>query len=155
MDDKPEPEIIEKKESEISRREIVKWLILAGSLLPTALGGVYLLFRYLLPEVVIHEKRFRLAKVSEITPEGIEARVKGTTFVVVKQGDRVRAFSTVCTHLGCKVIWKPELPGFHCPCHDGYFDENAQVTGGPPPSALEEYPIDIEKDEVYIRLVLS
>lgn len=155
MEDNTADQIPEPKERKMNRREAISWFVGAVCVLPTAFAGAFMVFRYLLPKVVLQEKRFRLAKTSEITSEGLEARVKGTSFIVIQQDDKIRAFSTVCTHLGCKVQWKPDLPGFYCPCHDGYFDADGKVTKGPPPLPLPEYPIEVEGEDVYIRLIFS
>lgn len=62
--------------------------------------------------------------------------------------DRKRgvAFDLRCTHQGCpvqKVVHKIEGDGdgFACPCHGGRYDDDGQVTGGPPPRALRRLPI--------------
>jgi cytochrome b6-f complex iron-sulfur subunit len=54
-----------------------------------------------------------------------------------RQGDRLAAISTVCTHLGCTV--NPTETGFDCPCHGSSYDERGEVTGGPAPRALAWY----------------
>jgi len=32
------------------------------------------------------------------------------------------AFSDICTHLGCRVNWHPEVQNYVSPCHDGHFE---------------------------------
>ena len=54
-----------------------------------------------------------------------------------RQGDKIAAISTVCTHLGCTV--NPTDTGFDCPCHGSTYDEKGEVTGGPAPKALAWY----------------
>jgi Rieske Fe-S protein len=139
----------------MSRRAAIQWIIGSIALLPTAGMGIYMVLRYLMPKVVLEERRFRLAKVSEIPDAGLEARVKGTAFIVVHEGDKLRAFSTVCTHLGCHVNWQPDKLQFHCPCHQGYFDKDGKVIAGPPPQSLPEYPLEIDGEDIYIRLVVT
>lgn len=53
------------------------------------------------------------------------------------------ALSAVCTHLGCIVKWVNDEGEFLCPCHGGKFSAQGQVLGGPPPKALESYPVEI------------
>ena len=55
---------------------------------------------------------------------------EGATFLpemrayLVRKGDRFRAVSAVCTHLGCTVNLGANGGGFHCPCHGSQFDGN-------------------------------
>lgn len=54
--------------------------------------------------------------------------------VIRREGNRIAAISTVCTHLGCTV--NPSDTGFDCPCHGSTYDQSGEVTGGPAPAAL-------------------
>jgi Rieske Fe-S protein len=50
---------------------------------------------------------------------------------------RLVAYSSICTHLACAVLWRAEDNRLECPCHDGAFDPaNGEVVGGPPPRPL-------------------
>ena len=50
---------------------------------------------------------------------------------------RLVGYSSICTHLACVVLWRPEENRLECPCHDGVFDPaTGEVTAGPPPRAL-------------------
>ncbi len=63
-----------------------------------------------------------------------------------------RAFSGVCTHLGCSVSLDTDKQRFHCPCHHGLFDmRTGEVLGGPPPRALDSLPVRVENGEVHVR----
>ena len=49
------------------------------------------------------------------------------------------AYSAVCTHLACEVLWRAEDRDLFCPCHDGHFDPaNGAPTAGPPERPLPE-----------------
>ena len=63
-----------------------------------------------------------------------------------------RAFSAVCTHLGCLVQWRHGERDVFCPCHGGRFDAEGKVVGGPPPRPLTPYPVAVVGGEVEIRL---
>ena len=44
------------------------------------------------------------------------------------------AYSSVCTHLSCTVLWNGPAARIDCPCHDGRFDPlDGRVLAGPPP----------------------
>jgi menaquinol-cytochrome c reductase iron-sulfur subunit len=63
---------------------------------------------------------------------------------VVRRGDQVRVFDPRCTHLGCAYHWHSETSQFLCPCHNGLYDIDGRVVGGPPPRPLDTYPVTIE-----------
>lgn len=53
--------------------------------------------------------------------------------------DIFAAYSTVCTHLACEVLWVPEDRDLYCPCHNGHFDpDTGAPTSGPPKRPLPE-----------------
>ncbi|RLD91928.1 MAG: cytochrome B6 [Bacteroidetes bacterium] len=77
--------------------------------------------------------------------------LRGRDLMLVRTGEReVKAISTVCTHLGCTVFWQKDRQEFFCPCHNGRFDKNGTVLGGPPPAPLDLYPVEIEGDNVFV-----
>lgn len=67
-----------------------------------------------------------------------------------KQPGEFVALSAVCTHLGCIVKWVEADRELLCPCHGGRFSVDGAVLGGPPPSALELYPVALEADQVLV-----
>ena len=64
----------------------------------------------------------------------------------------VRVFSDICTHLGCRVTWHPEIRQYVSPCHDGHFDITGNVVSGPPPRPLDEYLAEIEAGHLFVTL---
>ena len=58
---------------------------------------------------------------------------------IVREGDKMAAISTTCTHLGC-IVGLADT-GFACPCHGSRFDQDGNVTGGPAPKPLPWYKI--------------
>jgi len=72
---------------------------------------------------------------------------------VVRTGDQeVRVFSDICTHLGCRVNWHPDLEHYVSPCHDGHFDRLGNVLSGPPPRPLDEFVTKIEAGRLFVQL---
>ena len=61
-----------------------------------------------------------------------------------------RAFSAVCTHLNCTVQYQDDTHQIWCACHNGLFDLNGNVVGGPPPRPLEEYAVNVRGDDVVV-----
>ncbi|HSK96526.1 MAG TPA: FAD-dependent oxidoreductase [Euzebyales bacterium] len=75
--------------------------------------------------------------------DGAVVRVDGRALAVSRQGDRIRAVSPVCTHLGCHVAWNRAEQSWDCPCHGSRFDPDGTVIQGPAtrdlkPRALRE-----------------
>jgi cytochrome b6-f complex iron-sulfur subunit len=75
---------------------------------------------------------------------------EGKPALVLRDREGVIALSLVCTHQGCIVQWREGKQEFYCPCHDGLFDRNGDVLGGPPPMPLEQFPAKIVGDQVVI-----
>lgn len=47
------------------------------------------------------------------------------------------AYSVVCTHLACEVLYREDESDLYCPCHNGYFNPvNGAPTAGPPERPL-------------------
>jgi menaquinol-cytochrome c reductase iron-sulfur subunit len=61
------------------------------------------------------------------------------------------AFTVNCAHLGCPVRWLPDAHLFMCPCHGGVYYEDGRVAAGPPPHALERYPVRVNDGQVEIQ----
>jgi Rieske Fe-S protein len=103
------------------------------------------------------------AKVEIGTPALFKAKVVKTSgwvsseeevavYVVTTDGRQFRGFSNICTHLGCRVRWVTEEDGFFCPCHNAVFGSDGEVVDGPPPRALEEFPIKVEDGQIFVSL---
>ena len=74
----------------------------------------------------------------------------GTAAVVVRSAESIKAYSLICTHLGCLVRWEAGKQEFYCPCHDGRFDRFGEVIAGPPPLPLEQFAVRVEGDRVIV-----
>jgi succinate dehydrogenase/fumarate reductase iron-sulfur protein len=57
---------------------------------------------------------------------------------------QVEVISQTCPHQGCRVMWKPEVHEFQCPCHRGIFDREGVPIEGPPIRPLERYEFRVE-----------
>ncbi len=82
--------------------------------------------------------------------ESLLVQVAGKAVIVVRGPAGYRAFSAVCTHLGCLVKWDGPGRQFKCPCHAAVFDENGHVVSGPPPAPLPEYVVKEIGDQVLV-----
>lgn len=75
-------------------------------------------------------------------PEGSALRFSTAAFdgFVVNDGGQVRALSSVCTHMGCSLHFRPEWQDLRCPCHGASFDLTGRLANGP--SAWKEAPYE-------------
>ncbi len=84
----------------------------------------------------------------------VEKNVELGSVWLVREGDRVRAFSAVCPHLGCSVNAVPAAngkdAGFACPCHTSSFDASGKRTSGPSPRDLDALETKIEDGQVAV-----
>ena len=116
-----------------SRRSFLT--LLTGSALAvfaTATGGLSALF--LRPRVTYGPPTRVPIGLSDSYTSGSQVVLPEAKIVVRRQGNKIAAISTVCTHLGCTV--NPTDTGFDCPCHGSTYDDGGEVTGGPAPKAL-------------------
>lgn len=63
----------------------------------------------------------------------------------------LRAFSAVCTHLGCTVQYRPDLEHIWCACHNGHYDLNGINIAGPPPLPLARYTVSTRGDTIVVH----
>lgn len=82
----------------------------------------------------------------------VESTETGVAYAITNDGQNVKVFSNVCTHLSCRVNWNPEKRGFFCPCHDGLFGLDGEVLAGPPPRPLDQFETKVENGQISILL---
>jgi Rieske Fe-S protein len=71
--------------------------------------------------------------------------------IVVNSSQGVKAFSAICTHLGCIVAFDSTLGHIVCPCHDGHFNAvTGAVLSGPPPAPLPAVTVAVEGKDIYL-----
>lgn len=150
---------------EVSRRDFVT---LVTGIISACIGAVVGLpaIGYLLSPAASRQKseaRVALGPI-ENYPEGVptlfnftrtkingwEKTVNSYGVYVLRNGEEVKVYSNICTHLSCRVKWEEENQIFHCPCHDGVFDINGEIVRGPQPRPLDTYPATIEDGNLFI-----
>ena len=117
----------------MTRRKILSWFSgfgLFGSLIITAFSNLI----FIKPRATYGQpNRFSIGKPEDFPP-GARVSLDARRVCVVRDGDKMAAISTTCTHLGC--IVSVSETGFSCPCHGSRYDQDGNVTGGPAPKAL-------------------
>jgi cytochrome b6-f complex iron-sulfur subunit len=69
--------------------------------------------------------------------------------IVINTDQGVKAYSAICTHLGCIVAFDDTNGMIICPCHDGHFNPTTgAVVSGPPPAPLDSITVSVEGDEI-------
>jgi nitrite reductase/ring-hydroxylating ferredoxin subunit len=65
-------------------------------------------------------------------PPGAAIRFSTAAFdgFVVNDGGTVRALSSVCTHMGCTLAYRPDWQDLRCPCHGASFDLSGRLANG-------------------------
>jgi len=80
-------------------------------------------------------------------------QAKGIPVIVIRvSGEQFKAFSAICTHLGCVVQWDPSKHQIACPCHAGFFNTDGEVISGPPPKPLTEYRTMVIDGQVRVQI---
>lgn len=59
------------------------------------------------------------------------------------------AYSQVCTHLSCAVVYDKSAGGLFCPCHHGLFNLEGQPVAGPPTRPLPRITVEQRGDQLY------
>jgi len=72
-----------------------------------------------------------VARLTDLPP-GSALRFTTAAFdgFVVNDGGEIRALSSVCTHMGCTLQYRPEWQDLRCPCHAASFDLAGRLANG-------------------------
>ena len=124
----------------VSRRRLFTWLSSVGLFGAAILSAVSNLV-FIKPRATYGQpQRFAIGKPDDFPPgTRISLDVRGVC--VVRDGNKLAAISTTCTHLGC-IVGISET-GFACPCHGSRFDQDGNVTGGPAPKPLPWFKVSL------------
>jgi menaquinol-cytochrome c reductase iron-sulfur subunit len=82
----------------------------------------------------------------------VQAAQTGTAYALTLDGQTATVLSDICTHLSCRVSFKPETLTFLCPCHDAVFSATGAVVSGPPPRPLDQFASRIDGGQIQIQL---
>lgn len=138
-------------EDEVTRREFVRYLVLASGGFAAGNVGVALWSS--------------LRSINQGEPQpiiGLDELAEGSShlfrypsaadpaILVHLPGGELRAFSQKCTHLGCVVYYQPERAEMECPCHEGFFDASTgAVRAGPPQRPLGRIDVEVRDGVVW------
>jgi len=150
--------------SEVTRRRFLTYVVggvgaAIGAVVATPLVGYFLSPAWKKSRPLLTP----IARASEI-PEGqpvyvtYEQRIRDGWYVstlskgawVSNRGGQIVVFDPRCTHLNCPFYWDKEKGIFQCPCHDGRFDIDGKVIGGPPPRPLDRLEYEIQDGNIMV-----
>jgi Rieske Fe-S protein len=138
-------------EDEVTRREFVRYLVLASG--GFAVGNVGVALWSSLRSINTGEPRpiVALDRVPEGTTYLFQYPTSADPAILVHlPGGGLRAFSQKCTHLGCVVYYQPDKGEMTCPCHEGHFDATTgAVISGPPQRPLGRIDVEVRDGTVW------
>jgi Rieske Fe-S protein len=136
-----------------SRRNWIRVLLGLG-FSGSALSFLYPAIRFMMPPAVAGPsvEEVVAGKADEIAPNtGRIFKFGNKPGILVRtEQDEWRAFSAVCTHLNCTVQFQQDTHQIWCACHNGQFDLNGNVVGGPPPRPLEEFEVNLRGGDIVV-----
>ncbi len=150
--DRPGP-MSDENESQpgFDRRRVLQLLVGGSSLAVVGMAGVPV-GSYLLPLEQTEGAAVAAFGDDEVGLwEAKQVIVAGRPVLVVNTGEGYRAFSAVCTHLGCLVKWKKGRRQFFCPCHGARFGLEGEVMGGPAPRPLAKLEVTELPGTIVVR----
>jgi Rieske Fe-S protein len=138
-------------EDEVTRREFVRYLVLASG--GFAAGNVGIALWSSLRSINEGEPRAIVAldRVPEGTAHLFDYPTSADPAILVHlPGGELRAFSQKCTHLGCVVYYDAGTGEMECPCHEGHFDaDTGEVLAGPPQRSLGRIDVEVRDGTVW------
>jgi cytochrome b6-f complex iron-sulfur subunit len=142
-----------KSERNLSRRNFLTEA-LAGWLILTCIPALYSAVRFIIPPN-IREKTLEIINAGKFTEIPFNSakivRFNKKAIILVRtEQEQVKAFSAVCTHLGCIVEFKPDERIFKCNCHGSQFDLTGKNIAGPAPSPLKPFRVEVKDNNILL-----
>ncbi|MHB9024834.1 MAG: QcrA and Rieske domain-containing protein [Armatimonadota bacterium] len=136
----------------VTRRGFLEWMIgLMGGLTVVSIAGSALSFLKPPGHGGGGNEPAAVADVSQIPlGDGIVVPFDDKPAIIINTEKGLVAFSAVCPHAQCSVIWDKDKKRIFCPCHAGVFDLEGNVVSGPPPSPLPRYQVKIEGEKILL-----
>jgi len=129
-------------------------LLLGTGLVATIIAFLYPAIRYVIPPPVTEsaDRSVVAAKVGEIKDNTAKVfRFGSEPAILIRTAEgQYRAFTAVCTHLGCTVQYRADLHEIWCPCHNGIYNLQGRNISGPPPRPLTEYTVHVQGDQIVV-----
>jgi nitrite reductase/ring-hydroxylating ferredoxin subunit len=135
----------------VTRRDTLRFLVAGSGALLVATGALAAAGTLATPATA---QAVPIARVDELGPNEWKVfnfpdqYAQGILINLPSKG--LVAYSDVCTHLSCAVIYQGDGKHLYCPCHDGLFDAaSGAVLAGPPVRPLPLITLRISEGVIY------
>ncbi|MFH1941528.1 MAG: ubiquinol-cytochrome c reductase iron-sulfur subunit [bacterium] len=156
MDERFEESSVDRKENTMDRR---RFCITTGNAVVgiACLGAVGAMVDFLAPKVLPEiPPRFQAGSPADFQPNTVFFNEAYRLFIVRDDRGLFYAMSSVCTHLGCLVSFKPDwstgdsVEAISCPCHGSTYDAFGRVMSGPASRPLVRFRIELINGRLFI-----
>lgn len=135
----------------VTRRELAKFLTLGSALLAGASAVIAFVGRLRRAAATTH---VRIAGSAEVPPGGSALfrypTAEDPCILLRTHSGELKAYSQVCTHLSCAVVYEPSKERLFCPCHWGAFScAEGRPTAGPPTRPLPRVRLEERDGEIF------
>ena len=118
----------------VTRRDTLRFLVAGSGALFIATTALAITGTIRSP---VNRRILPIARAGELAPNEVRVFTYPDQYaqgiLVNLPGKGLVAYSDVCTHLSCAVLYQADQRRFFCPCHDGVFDAyTGDVLAGPP-----------------------
>ena len=93
----------------------------------------------------------RRRSASKYSADGLYDGLRDLGFFVIRNGDKLIALSSYCTHRKCKLTAERDHT-FYCECHGSTFDPGGKVTQGPATRNLPVLPTINDKGHLFVKM---
>ncbi|HWR15337.1 MAG TPA: Rieske 2Fe-2S domain-containing protein [Terriglobales bacterium] len=135
----------------VSRREMVKFLTLGSLLLAAANWITAIAARFLRKESTAVRSIGTMDMLNQNGSLLFRYPTDQDPCIAVRTPEgKLVAYSQVCTHLSCAVVYSKDENKLLCPCHKGAFNvAEGAPTGGPPTRRLPRIRIEQRGNEIF------
>jgi cytochrome b6-f complex iron-sulfur subunit len=129
-------------------------LLLGTGIVTTLASFIYPAIRYVIPPPIAESTNLSVvaAKVGQLKDNAAKVFKFGSkpAILIHTPGGQYRAFTAVCTHLGCTVQYRSDLQEIWCPCHNGKYNLHGINVSGPPPRPLTQFQVHIQGEDIVV-----
>lgn len=134
----------------VTRREMVKFLTLGSLLLASANWATVVASRLLHRGSRIERYIGSVSALEQAGSMLFRYPTDSDPCIVVRTPEgKLVAYSQVCTHLSCAVVYDKAENGLFCPCHHGLFNLAGQPIAGPPTRPLPRVQLEQRGDQLF------
>lgn len=138
---------------EQTRRRLLQSLV-GGGIGASIISFLYPIINFILPPPAQSSglESKEVGPENELKPNsGLVFQFGNEPALLIRTPDgQLRAFTAICTHLGCTVNYDSSSKVIWCPCHNGAYDLHGRNISGPPPRPLTEYKVNLRNGQIVV-----